>query len=82
MCRTLIGRVLHMQGEMAEVELPEGVTTLNAMAYPELRVGDYVLAQARLILSIVAEEEAQQLLAAEHELQQLFEALTQEDEDS
>lgn len=82
MCRTLIGRVLHMQGEMAEVELPEGVTTLNAMAYPELRVGDYVLAQARLILSIVAEEEAQQLLAAEHELQQLFEALTQEGEDS
>lgn len=82
MCRTLIGRVLHMQGEMAEVELPEGVTTLNAMAYPELRVGDYVLAQARLILGIVAEEEAQQLLAAEHELQQLFEALTQEGEDS
>lgn len=82
MCRTLIGRVLHMQGEMAEVELPDGVTTLNAMAYPELRVGDYVLAQARLILGIVTEEEAQQLLAAEHELQQLFEALTQEGEDS
>lgn len=82
MCRTLIGRVLHMQGEMAEVELPDGVTTLNAMAYPELRVGDYVLAQARLILGIITEDEAQQLLAAEHELQQLFEALTQEGEDS
>ncbi len=82
MCRTSIGRVLHMQGEMAEVELPEGVTTLNAMAYPEMRVGDYVLAQARLILGIITEEEAQQLLAAEDELLHLFDALAQEDEDN
>lgn len=81
MCQTLIGRVLHMHGELAEVESAGVVTTLNALAYPEMRAGDYVLAQARLILGIISEEDAQRLLEAEQELQHLFEALAKEDED-
>jgi hydrogenase maturation factor len=82
MSQTLMGRVTRMQGEMAKVESTEGVATHNALAYPETRVSDYVLAQARLILGIISEEEAQQLLAAEHQLQHLFETLAKEDEDS
>ncbi|HEX8037475.1 MAG TPA: hypothetical protein VF510_26715 [Ktedonobacterales bacterium] len=81
MSQTVIDRVPHMQQEMAEVESMEGATTLNAFAYPEMHVGDYVLTQARLILGIVSEADAHQLLAAEHELQHLFEALAKEDED-
>ena len=67
---------------MAEVESTEGITARTATSsYPEMQVGDYVLSQARLILGIISEEDAQQLLAVEHELQHLFEALAKEDED-
>lgn len=78
---TVMCRVPHGQREMAEVESTEGITARNATSYPEMPVGDYVLSQARLILGILSEEDAQQLLAAEHELQHLFEALAKEDED-
>lgn len=81
MSQTLIDRVPHLQGELATVESTDGVATHNTFAYPDARVGDYVLAQARLILGIVSEEEAQQLLTAARELQHLFEALAREDED-
>ncbi|MGZ3582856.1 MAG: hypothetical protein ACXVCX_09920 [Ktedonobacterales bacterium] len=66
---------------MAEVESTEGITARDAITYPEMPVGDYVLSQARLILGIISEDDARQLLAAEHELQHLFEALAKEDED-
>lgn len=81
MCRTHIYRVVRRDGAMADVESQEGVMTLNALVYPETRVGDYVLAQARLIVGIISEEEAQQLLSAEQELLHLFDALAEEDED-
>ncbi|MGZ3681820.1 MAG: hypothetical protein ACXVDI_24935 [Ktedonobacterales bacterium] len=73
-------------GDTAQVECPEGITTSStpqsAAANPEIRVADYVLAQARLILGIVSDADAQQLLAAEQQLQRLFETLAKEDEDS
>lgn len=80
MCRTLICRVARIDGGMVDVESQEGVMTLNALAYPEMSVGDYVLAQARLILGVISAEEAQQLLAAEQELLHLFDELADEDE--
>lgn len=81
MRRTVIGRMPHMQGDVAKVGPTEDVTTFDAGDYLEIHAGDYVLAQARLILGTISEEDAKQLLAAEHELQHLFEALAREDED-
>lgn len=72
----------NIQGEMAEVEYMDGTTPHNATAHRDTPVADYVLAQARLILGIVSEADAQQLLAAEQQLQRLFETLAKEDEDS
>lgn len=71
----------HIHEETAAIECPDSPTPQSATADPEMRVADYVLAQARLILGIVSEADAQQLLAAEQQLQHLFETLAKEDED-
>jgi hypothetical protein len=81
MSPTVMRRMPHIQREMAEVRSTESITAPTATDYLEMRAGDYVLSQARLILGVISEEEAQQLLAAEHQLQRLFEAMANEDED-
>ncbi len=76
----------HRHGDTAQAECPNDTTpttpSQRATAGPQMRAADYVLAQARLILGIVSEADAQQLLAAEQQLQHLFETLAKEDEDS
>ena len=64
MCLTIPGRVVQVNGAMAEVELDGRTDWYNALAQPEVKVGDFVLTHANLIVSVISEDEAQRMLQA------------------
>jgi hydrogenase expression/formation protein HypC len=68
MCVSIPGRVTAVQGAMAEVESDGRRAWFNALAQPEVKVGDYVLTHANLIVSIISEEEAERMFDAAREL--------------
>jgi hydrogenase expression/formation protein HypC len=80
MCLTIPGRVVQVTGAMAEVELEGRTDWYNALAQPDVKVGDYVLTHANLIVSIISEEEAQRMLQAAREMQELIDQEDQEED--
>jgi hydrogenase expression/formation protein HypC len=72
MCLTVPGRVVQINGAMAEVELEGRTDWYNALAQPDVKVGDYVLTHANLIVSVISEEGAQRMLQAAREMQELI----------
>lgn len=68
MCLTVPGRVTQVQGAMAEVETQGQHAWFNALAQPDVQIGDYVLTHANLIVAIISQAEAQQMLEAAREL--------------
>jgi hydrogenase expression/formation protein HypC len=72
MCLTIPGRVTQINGPMAEVETEGRTEWCNALAQPDLKVGDYVLVHANLIVSIISAEEAQRMREAALEAQALL----------
>ncbi len=76
MCTTIPGRVTKVDGPLAEVEIEGRTMQCNALSQPDVKVGDYVLVHANLIVSIVSKEEAERMIEASREVQA---ALDQED---
>ena len=74
MCLTIPGRVTKVNGAMAEVETEGRTEWFNALAQPDVKVGDYVLTHANLIVSIISEEEALRMRQAAQEAQDLLDA--------
>ncbi len=70
MCTTIPGKVTQVQGAMAEVETNGRTAWFNALAQPDLKVGDYVLTHANLIVSIISEEEAQRMFDTIREMEE------------
>jgi hydrogenase expression/formation protein HypC len=70
---SLPGKVLRLNGAMAEVEIDGRQLWCNALAQPEVRVGDYILVHANLIVAIISEQEAQQITSAARELDEALE---------
>ncbi len=71
MCLSVPGRVTQVQGAMAEVEEEDGSTAwYNALPQPDLKVGDYVLTHANLIVAIISETEAQEMMQAYREAEE------------
>jgi hydrogenase assembly chaperone HypC/HupF len=68
MCLSLPGRVLSVNGAMAEVEIDGRQVWCNALAQPEVTAGDYVLIHANLIVAIIGEAEAQEMFQTAREL--------------
>ncbi len=68
MCITLPGKVVELDGAMAQVLIDGQTLTCNALAQPDVKVGDYVLIHANLIVAIVSPQEAQQMITAAREL--------------
>jgi len=68
MCMSLPGKVLRVNGPMAEVEIEGRRLWCNALAQPEVTVGDYVLIHANLIVAIIGEEEAMRMFETAREL--------------
>ena len=73
MCITLPGKVIEVNGAMALVERNGQRLVGNALAQPEVKVGDYVLMHANLIVAIIAEPEAQLMIQAARELEEALE---------
>jgi hydrogenase expression/formation protein HypC len=74
MCMSIPGRVTQLNGALAEVEQEGRKAWFNALTQPDVQVGDYVLTHANLIVSIISEEEAQRILEAAREVQELLDA--------
>jgi hydrogenase expression/formation protein HypC len=72
MCLTIPGRVIQVNGAMAEVETEGRSRWYNALAQPDVRKGDYVFTHANLIVSIISEEEAQRMLQATRAMQEMM----------
>jgi hydrogenase assembly chaperone HypC/HupF len=69
MCLTIPGRVTQVQGAMAEVESGGRREWYNALAQPDVKVDDYVLTHANLIVAIISPEEAQRMQEAADEVE-------------
>ncbi len=67
MCLTVPGRVVQRDGPLALVERDGQQTWCNALAQPDVRVGDYVATHADLIIAIISAAEAQEILSAAEE---------------
>jgi hydrogenase assembly chaperone HypC/HupF len=68
MCVSIPGRVTQVQGAMAEVEERDGGRAwFNALPQPDIEVGDYVLSHANLIIAIISEKEALEMIEAYEE---------------
>lgn len=68
MCLSIPGRVTQVQGPMAEVESEGRRDWYNTLAQPDVKVGDYVLTHANLVVSIISETEAREMLEAAQEV--------------
>jgi hydrogenase expression/formation protein HypC len=73
MCMSLPGRVLRLNGALAEVEVNGQHLWCSALAQPEVAAGDFVLVHANLIVAIISELEADQMLQAARELDEALE---------
>lgn len=73
MCLTVPGRVTQIQGAMAEVETERRREWYNALAQPDVQVGDFVLTHANLIVAIISREEAQHIQEAVDEVERRLE---------
>lgn len=82
MCSGTPGKVLSIDGVMAQIESGDQHRWYNAMAQPELAIGDYVLVYADLVVKIISEQEAQEMsdmLVAMRAMQaELYQSLRQE----
>ncbi len=58
MCMSLPGRVLRLDGGMAEVESGGRRRWCNALMVPEANPGDWVLTHTGLVVSVISPEEA------------------------
>jgi hydrogenase assembly chaperone HypC/HupF len=74
MCISLPGRVTTLNGNLAEVAATDHTTWCNALAVPEVRIGDWVMTHANLIVAIISADEAETMLQAATELQELLDA--------
>ena len=72
MCISVPGRVTALNNVMAEVQFADHTAWLSTLAQPEVQVGDYVLAHANLIISIIDAEEAQQIIRSLQEMEAAF----------
>lgn len=74
MCMSVPGRVTQRKGALAEVEREGRAAWFNALTQPDVRVGDYVLTHANLIVAIISAKEARHTLAALREAQDALDA--------
>jgi hydrogenase assembly chaperone HypC/HupF len=81
MCISLLGRVTTLNGALAEVATAGRTTWCNALAVPEVHVGDWVMTHANLIVAIISAEEAATTLRAAAEMQELLDAQDRADQE-
>jgi len=64
MCLAIPGKVIKVEGDTATVDYQVEQREASLALIPDVKVGDYVLVQARIIVEIIPDEEAKDALAA------------------
>jgi len=73
MCLVLPARVLEVSGQTAEVELYGGMqATVSLVVQPGVAVGQYVMVDRGIVLSVIEPDEVAALLAMYDEMAQLL----------
>ena len=67
MCMSRPGRVVTLNGGMAEVEINGRRIWFNALLVPDLKPGDWVLTHTSLVVSQISEADADAVNALLHE---------------
>jgi hydrogenase expression/formation protein HypC len=68
MCISLAGKVIALNGPLAQVEREDLTAWYNALMQPEVHIGDFVLTHANLIVAIISEHEAAEMAEAAREI--------------
>lgn len=71
MCVSIPGRVVSIEGYLAEIDVLGARRKANTMLVPEVKVGDYVLTSVGSIVRILDEDEALANIALFQELMAL-----------
>ncbi len=79
MCLALPGQIVAKNGIQADVLVGETVRKYGLQLEPEAREGDYVLVKTGLVMQVIPEEEAKELMGFFAEMVALLE---EEDHDS
>lgn len=61
MCMSRPGRVVQVDGGMAEIDRGGVRAWFNALPVPEARPGDWVLVHAGVVLAVISRDEAEQV---------------------
>ncbi len=72
MCLAVPRRVLRVEGDRVEVDGEGGPLWASAAGVSHLKCGEYVLVHAGLVLERVSDEEAEQILALQASLVDVF----------
>ncbi|HEX9037290.1 MAG TPA: HypC/HybG/HupF family hydrogenase formation chaperone [Ktedonobacterales bacterium] len=75
MCLATPGRVIALNGALAHIEIDGRADWYNALATPELAPGDWVVTHAHMVVEIISEAAALDMLDAAAELDSLFDEL-------
>jgi hydrogenase assembly chaperone HypC/HupF len=73
MCLALPGQIVATNGMQADVLIGETVRTYGLQFEPEAREGDYVLVKTGLVMQVIPEEEAKELMGFFAEMVRLLE---------
>ena len=63
MCLALPGQIQAIRGVEADVLVGETLRTAGLQLQPQARAGDYVLVKTGLVVEVLSEEEAKELMA-------------------
>ena len=73
MCLALPGKVLSIDGAIAQVDFEGNQTTADISVLPDIKIGDYILVHAGLGIQKFTEAEAQENLTLIRELAKAME---------
>jgi hydrogenase expression/formation protein HypC len=68
MCLAIPGKIIEINGDVADVEYGEGVVNKANVSMVEVQIGDYVLVHAGFAIKVMSEEDAKQTLSVWEEM--------------
>lgn len=70
MCVAVPGKIIHINGDMAKVDIMKNITEVN-IKLVSAKVGDYVLIHAGCVLEVLKKDAAEEILSIFQELEEI-----------
>ncbi|KYK26925.1 MAG: hypothetical protein AYK23_00605 [Candidatus Proteinoplasmatales archaeon SG8-5] len=74
MCLAIPGKIIEINGDVANVEYGEGVVNKANVSMVDVNLGDYVLVHAGFAIKVMSEADAKQTLAVWEEMLEMEDA--------